>query len=132
MICGGHCPTELSRTLEKTGRGHTPEEKVCFGIIPEHKYALPSSIIKSFWVITFINKNICHGCVHKESIKYLFVNTNILSSTLPLPRCYNEQRKLCSVFLFPFWLPLEHGTLMKLPVSLQFLNLGQSVGLLGE
>jgi hypothetical protein len=35
-----------------------------------------------------------------------------------------------AIFLFPFWLPLEHGASMKLPVSLQFLNLGQSVGLL--
>jgi hypothetical protein len=34
--------------------------------------------------------------------------------------------------LSPFWLPPEHGTSMKLPVSLQFLNLGQSVRLLGR
>jgi hypothetical protein len=34
--------------------------------------------------------------------------------------------------LLPFWLPLEHGASMKLSVSLQFLNLGQSVGLLGR
>jgi hypothetical protein len=33
--------------------------------------------------------------------------------------------------LFTFWLPMEHGASMKLPVSLQFLNLGYSVGLLG-
>jgi hypothetical protein len=31
-----------------------------------------------------------------------------------------------------FWLPLEHGASMELPVSLQLLNLGQSVGLLGR
>jgi hypothetical protein len=36
------------------------------------------------------------------------------------------------MFFLPFWLPLEHGASMKLPVSLQFLNLGQSVGLLGR
>jgi hypothetical protein len=35
-------------------------------------------------------------------------------------------------FLFPFWLPLEHGASTKLTVSLQFLNLGQSVGQLNE
>jgi hypothetical protein len=35
-------------------------------------------------------------------------------------------------FLFPFWLPLEHEASIKLPVSLQFLNLGQSGGLLGR
>jgi hypothetical protein len=33
------------------------------------------------------------------------------------------------IFLFPFWLLLEHGASMKLLVF-QFLNLGQSVGLL--
>jgi hypothetical protein len=33
--------------------------------------------------------------------------------------------------LFPFWLPLEYRASMKLSVSLQCLNLGQSVGLLG-
>jgi hypothetical protein len=38
---------------------------------------------------------------------------------------------LLLLLLFPLWLPLEHGALMKLPVSLQFLNLGTSVGLLG-
>jgi hypothetical protein len=32
----------------------------------------------------------------------------------------------------PFWLPLEQGASMKLSVSLQFLNIGQSVGLLGR
>jgi hypothetical protein len=37
-----------------------------------------------------------------------------------------------SIFLIPFLAPLEHGASMKLPVSLQFLNLGQSVGLLGR
>jgi hypothetical protein len=36
------------------------------------------------------------------------------------------------IFLFPFWLPLEREASTKLPVSLQFLNLGQSVGLLGR
>jgi hypothetical protein len=36
-------------------------------------------------------------------------------------------------WIFPlFWLPLEHKAFMKLPVSLQFLYLGQSVGLLGR
>jgi hypothetical protein len=35
-------------------------------------------------------------------------------------------------FLISFWLPLEHGASMKLFVSLQFLNPGQSVGLLGR
>jgi hypothetical protein len=30
------------------------------------------------------------------------------------------------IYLFPFLLPLEHGASMKLRVSLQFLNLGQS------
>jgi hypothetical protein len=36
------------------------------------------------------------------------------------------------IIIIPFWLPLEHGASMKLPVSLKFLNLGQSVGLLGR
>jgi hypothetical protein len=36
------------------------------------------------------------------------------------------------ILLFPFWLPLEHLASMKLSVSLQFFNLGQSVGLLGR
>jgi hypothetical protein len=31
-----------------------------------------------------------------------------------------------------FWLPLKRGASMKLSVSLQFLNLGQSAGLLGR
>jgi hypothetical protein len=35
-------------------------------------------------------------------------------------------------FLFPFWFPLERGASMKLPVSLQFLYLGQSAGRLGR
>jgi hypothetical protein len=34
-------------------------------------------------------------------------------------------------YLFPFWLPLEHGTFIQFSFSLQFLNLGQSVGLPG-
>jgi hypothetical protein len=36
------------------------------------------------------------------------------------------------IFILPFWLPLEYGASMKLPVSVQFLNLGKSVGLLGR
>jgi hypothetical protein len=36
------------------------------------------------------------------------------------------------LLLFPFWLPLEDGASMKLSASLQFLNLEQSVGLLGR
>jgi hypothetical protein len=36
------------------------------------------------------------------------------------------------LLLLPFWLPLEHVASMKLSVPLQFLNLGQSVGLLGR
>jgi hypothetical protein len=35
------------------------------------------------------------------------------------------------IYLFPFWLSLEHGAFMELPVSLQSPYLGQSVGLLG-
>jgi hypothetical protein len=36
------------------------------------------------------------------------------------------------ILLFPFLLPLEHGASMKRSVSLQFLNQGQPVGLLGR
>jgi hypothetical protein len=88
MICGGHCPTELTQSVGKTGRGHTPEEKIWSGNSTEQKYALPSSIIKSLCVITFINKNICHGCVHKEAIPYVLLH--------PLTRIYCLPR-----FLFP-------------------------------
>jgi hypothetical protein len=35
-------------------------------------------------------------------------------------------------FYIPFWLQLEHGASMKLSISLQFLYVGQSVGLLGQ
>jgi hypothetical protein len=45
---------------------------------------------------------------------------------------YNNHACNSQTFVFPFWLPLEHGASTKLPVSLQFLNLGQSVGLLGR
>jgi hypothetical protein len=38
----------------------------------------------------------------------------------------------CLIFVLPLWLPLEYWASMKLPVSLQFLNLGESVGLLGR
>jgi hypothetical protein len=39
---------------------------------------------------------------------------------------------LLLLLLFLFWLPLKYGTAMKLPVSRQLLNPGQSVGLLGR
>jgi hypothetical protein len=43
-------------------------------------------------------------------------------------RLHNEH----PIYIIPFLAPLENGASMKLPVSLQFLNLGQSVGLLGR
>jgi hypothetical protein len=75
MICGGHCPTQPSRTLGKTGRCHTPEENIWCGNSTKNEYGLHSSIIKSFWVIKFVNKNIFHGCVDKEAIKYLLLHS---------------------------------------------------------
>jgi hypothetical protein len=46
---------------------------------------------------------------------------------------YPLERRMCGLQSgsgLCFWLPLEHGASMKLPVSLQFLNLGHSVGFL--
>jgi hypothetical protein len=47
--------------------------------------------------------------------------------------CHRSIRSNTSIYsVFSSWLRLEHEASMKLPVLLQFLNLGQSVGLLGR
>jgi hypothetical protein len=48
------------------------------------------------------------------------------------PLIIEIHKKILRLFQFPFWLPLEHGPSMKLPISLQLLHLGKSVGLLGR
>jgi hypothetical protein len=59
-----------------------------------------------------------HQCIFNSGVE----RTGMLVVLLPV-----ELLLLLFIYLFPFWLPLEHGASMKLPVSLQFLNLGQSV-----
>jgi hypothetical protein len=62
----------------------------------------------------------------KLSLDYWVARSNcmdVLTILLHFELCF---------FNFLFWLTLEHGASMTLRVSLQFLNLGQSVRLLGR
>jgi hypothetical protein len=85
-----------------------------------------------------------HRVKNIVGIQLPFQNCSVISwqlrmgadKSLGFERNLISSRSFCSSqggqFLFLFLLSLEHGASMKLSVSLQFLNLGQSVGLLGR
>jgi hypothetical protein len=59
----------------------------------------------------------------KRKICYSFLKSSSLQP-VAIPTKLSRLLGEWAFFLFPFWLPLEHGASTKLPVSLQFLYLG--------